>query len=172
MDASIHYCYAAGNSYCCFSCSRRCRCRWVSALISSNAAAAAAADAASSSEADSEGAAGGTGAADADAAAAEGTGFEGGKGLEGVAKAGAGEETDDRRSLTQPAAIIKWRHKDNLEQKKRLITISPWQKERGDEKRGKTDLLWDLVSGLRAGKSKRRVNRHRELRRAKGQPPR
>ncbi len=46
-------------------------------------------------------------AADVDAARAEGSGFEGGMGLEGVTKAGAGEETDDRRSLTQPAAMIK-----------------------------------------------------------------
>ncbi len=45
--------------------------------------------------------------ADADAARVEGTGFEGGMGLEGVARAGAGEETDDRRSLIQPEAIMK-----------------------------------------------------------------
>ena len=46
-------------------------------------------------------------AADVDAARAEGSGFEGGMGLEGVTKAGAGEETDDRRSLIQPEAIMK-----------------------------------------------------------------
>jgi hypothetical protein len=46
------------------------------------------------------------------------------------------------------------------------------KKEEVIEPRKKTNLLWDLVLGLRAGKSKRRVNRHREWQRGKGQPPR
>jgi hypothetical protein len=111
---------AAGHSYCCFSRSRRCCCRRVSALISSNAVAAAAADALSSSEANSDGAAAGIETADADAARVDG--LMGGMGLEGVARAGAGEETEDRRSLIQPEAIMKLCHDKNLEQKL-FITI-------------------------------------------------